>query len=43
MSEIAGTVRKLRHNAKELLTVKVKQDDFMGSAVLRQARKTAAQ
>ena len=43
MSEIAGAVRKLRHNAKELLTLKVKQDDFMGSAVLRQARKAAAQ
>ena len=43
MSEIAGAVRKLRHNAEGLLTVKVKQDDFMGSAVLRQARKTAAQ
>jgi len=43
MSEIAGAVRKLRRNAKELLDIKVKQEDFMGSAVLRQARKTAAQ
>jgi dTDP-4-amino-4,6-dideoxygalactose transaminase len=43
MSEIAGAVRKLRRNAKELLGIKVRQDDYMGSAVLRQARKTAAQ
>jgi dTDP-4-amino-4,6-dideoxygalactose transaminase len=43
MSEIAGAVRKLRCNAKGLLGIKVKQEDFMGSAVLRQARKTAAQ
>ncbi len=43
MSDIARAVRKLRHHAREILNVRVKQDDFMGSAVLRQARKTAAQ
>jgi dTDP-4-amino-4,6-dideoxygalactose transaminase len=42
MAEIAGAVRKLRRHAKDLLNIKVKQDEFMGSAVLRQARKTAA-
>jgi dTDP-4-amino-4,6-dideoxygalactose transaminase len=41
MGEIAGAVRKLRRNAKDLLKINVKQDEFMGSAVLRQARKTA--
>ena len=39
---IAAAVKKLRRNAKELLAIKVAQDEFMGSAVLRQARKTAA-
>jgi dTDP-4-amino-4,6-dideoxygalactose transaminase len=39
---IAAAVRKLRRNAGELLNLKVEQDAFMGSAVLRQARKTAA-
>jgi dTDP-4-amino-4,6-dideoxygalactose transaminase len=43
MNNIAGAVRKLRLHAKELLDIRVKQEDFMGSAVLRQARKTAAQ
>jgi len=42
MAEIGGAVRKLRHNAKELLKIEVGSDEFMGSAVLRQARKTAA-
>jgi len=42
MSEIAGAVRKLRQRAKELLAIQVKSEDFMGSAVLRQARQAAA-
>ncbi len=41
VSQIAGAVRKLRRHAGELLAVKVEADAFMGSAVLRQARKTA--
>jgi dTDP-4-amino-4,6-dideoxygalactose transaminase len=42
MAQIAGAVRKLRRNAGEISKIRVKQDEFMGSAVLRQARKTAA-
>jgi dTDP-4-amino-4,6-dideoxygalactose transaminase len=38
---IAAAVKKLRRGAKELRTLKVEQDAFMGSAVLKQARKTA--
>jgi dTDP-4-amino-4,6-dideoxygalactose transaminase len=39
---IAAAVKKLRQNAAELLNLDVEKDAFMGSAVLRQARKTAA-
>jgi dTDP-4-amino-4,6-dideoxygalactose transaminase len=42
MAQIATAVKKLRRNAGEISKIKVKQDEFMGSAVLRQARKTAA-
>jgi len=38
---IADAVKKLRGNAKKLLTLKAGRNDFMGAAVLRQARKTA--
>lgn len=38
---IAEAVKKLRRNTKELRTISVGENDFMGSAVLRQARKTA--
>lgn len=41
MAEIAGAVRKLRRLAGELSKIEVKADAFMGSAVLRLARKTA--
>ncbi len=41
MAEIAGAVRKLRRHAGELRRIEVKADEFMGSAVLRQAKKTA--
>jgi dTDP-4-amino-4,6-dideoxygalactose transaminase len=37
---IAAAVKKLRRGAKELQGLKAGQDEFMGSAVLRQARKT---
>lgn len=35
---IAAAMKKLRRNAAELLTLRVEEDAFMGSAVLRQAR-----
>lgn len=38
---IAAAIKKLRRNAGELVNLKVERDAFMGSAVLRQARKTA--
>jgi dTDP-4-amino-4,6-dideoxygalactose transaminase len=38
---IDAAVKKLRRGAKELQGLKVGQDEFMGSAVLKQARKTA--
>lgn len=41
MAGIAEAVRKLRRHARELSKIDVRQDEFMGSAVLRQARKTA--
>ena len=41
MAEIGGAVKKLRRSAKELTGIDVKNNAFMGSAVLRQAAKNA--
>lgn len=42
VARIAETVKKVRRNAKALLGLKIDQNEFMGSAVLRQAKKAAA-
>jgi dTDP-4-amino-4,6-dideoxygalactose transaminase len=40
MALIAGAVKKLRRNAKKLRALKVDETGFMGSAILREARRT---
>lgn len=41
MDRIAGAVRKIRAHADELRTLTVSDDEFSGSAILKQARETA--
>ncbi len=41
VARIAAAIKKLRQNASQLLSIKVKEDAFMGSAILQQARQKA--